>query len=527
MERIATIPELKSAISINFIEDTMFVSTASGIYSYDVSDPATPAALGALPMYIWENEDVDVDVKRKRLFISRDPRGFTSPAAPGAAFPYGAVHVIDVADPHAMSQIAFFTLPAGHTTTCVNACDVIWTAGPYANEQTQPDFVGRPVYGTDVTDPADPKPCPEPIDTERNDGVTDYAHDVQVDAAGVAWVSGAGGVRGYWTTGTHRNPVTGRTETATGCKPIPYAGSGVPEGATPSRFMHNSYREVDPNPARAEAGLPPVAKPPSYASASAEVSLPTETEREAAARAASTRRRAKTCSIHKGSRSARRRCARLLTRCASARKRHRKLPKGCPKPKAKTPATPPPTLTSPAPAPSGPSMTERVLYGTEENVVTDCATAGRFATFDLKGSFDGEGFRDTKTTKHRLTALDTWTPEKQEGSSGCASAHYFDSRGDGIFANSFYEQGVRFLDVSNPSDIRQVGWYRPADANVWAPYWHKGYVFVADFTRGVDILRFKGSKASATLRAPAASVVKRSAFDPHYLGGLCPLPRAQ
>jgi hypothetical protein len=50
-------------------------------------------------MYTWENEDVDVDVERERLFISRDPRGFTSPATPGAFFPYGAVHIIDVSNP--------------------------------------------------------------------------------------------------------------------------------------------------------------------------------------------------------------------------------------------------------------------------------------------------------------------------------------------------------------------------------------------------------------------------------------------
>src|SRR3954447_5977415 len=235
VERIATVPELKTAISIAFIDDTMFVSTAHGVYSYDVSDPAAPQLLGALPMYIWENEDMDVDAARKRLFISRDPRGFTSPAIPGDTFPYGAVHVIDVSDPALMKQVGFFTLGAGHTTTCVNACDVIWTAGPYANKATQPDFVGRPVYATDVTDPANPKPGPHPIDLGRNDGVTDYAHDVQVDARGIAWVSGAGGVRGYWTAGEHRDPVTGETRTATGCEPIPYAGSGVPEAATPSR----------------------------------------------------------------------------------------------------------------------------------------------------------------------------------------------------------------------------------------------------------------------------------------------------
>src|SRR5688500_9919205 len=67
VESVASIPEMASAIAVNFIDDTMFVSTVAGVYSYDVSDPSAPAALGALPMYIWENEDMDVDVKRKRL----------------------------------------------------------------------------------------------------------------------------------------------------------------------------------------------------------------------------------------------------------------------------------------------------------------------------------------------------------------------------------------------------------------------------------------------------------------------------
>src|SRR3954452_8815569 len=248
VKAVAAIPELKGAISINFIDDTMFVSTVHGVYSFDVADPAAPTLLGALPMYIWENEDVDVDPVRKRLFVSRDPRGFTSPAVPGDVFPYGAVHILDVSDPASMKQLNVFLVPAGHTTTCVNRCDTIWTAGPYGNPVTNPGFDGRPIYATDVTDPANPKPCPDPIDTGRNDGVTDYVHDVQVDAGGVAWVTGQGGVRGYWTSGDHFNPVSGKTETATGCKPIPYGGSGTPESATPSRFMHNAWRDWSPPP---------------------------------------------------------------------------------------------------------------------------------------------------------------------------------------------------------------------------------------------------------------------------------------
>ena len=420
VERLANLPELRTAIAINFLDrTTMVVSATTGVFTYDVSDPSAPQLLGALPMYIWENEDMDVDRARKRIFISRDPRGFTSPATSGATFPYGAVHIIDASDPRALVQVGFFLVPAGHTTSCVNACDTIWTSGPYANQQTQSQYVGRPIYATDVRDPANPVPCPAPIATGGNDGVTDYVHDVQVDSRGVAWVSGAGGVRGYWTSGQHYDPTRGRVRTATGCSPVPYAGSGTPSDATPSRFMHNAWRDPD--------------------------------------------------------------------------------------------------------AAGGPD----VLYGTEENVVSNCATSGRFVTYDLRGTYDGQGFRDTATTRHRMRALDTWTPEGADGSTGCASAHYFSTRGDGLSANAFYGQGVRFLDVSDPTDIRQVGWYRPASTSAWAAYWHDGLVYVADNGRGVDVLRFTGSTRSRTRRAPVlATPALAGRFKRSYLGGLCPLPQA-
>ena len=459
VKEVAAIPELKGAISINFIDDTMFVSTVHGVYSYDVADPAAPKLLGALPMYIWENEDVDVDPVRKRLFVSRDPRGFTSPAVPGNVFPYGAVHIIDVSDPAAMKQINVFLVPAGHTTTCVNRCDTIWTAGPYANAVSNPGFAGRPIYATDVTDPANPKPCPDPIDTGHNDGVTDYVHDVQVDAAGVAWVTGSGGVRGYWTSGDHVNPLTGNTETATGCKPIPYAGSGTPESATPSRFMHNSWRDWTPPRQVVKA-----------------------------------KRKPRKPARHRRARSHR------------TKRKHTRARKS-----AVTPID-----------------RNDVLLATEENVVTDCATSGRFVTYDLRGTYAGEGFRDTAKTHHRMRVLDTWTPEGQPGSTGCDSSHYFTSRGDGITANAFYTQGVRFLDTSDPENIRQVGYFVNADSNTWAAYWHKGYVFAADLQRGIDVLRFQGSPGAApTVLSPANANTQRLRFDRHVFGGLCPvsLPR--
>ena len=47
-----------------------------------------------------------------------------------------------------------------------------------------------------------------------------------------------------------------------------------------------------------------------------------------------------------------------------------------------------------------------------------------------------------------------------------------------------------------------------ADANTWAAYWHNGYVFIADFGRGIDIVKLTGAAsrhagAAPTLTAPA------------------------
>jgi hypothetical protein len=178
---------------------------------------------------------------------------------------------------------------------------------------------------------------------------------------------------------------------------------------------------------------------------------------------------------------------------------------------------------------SAPAAIDRndVLLATEENITSDCATSGRFVTYDLRGTYDGEGFREDTRTGNRMRVLDTWTPEGQPGSTGCASSHYFSSRGDGITANAFYEQGVRFLDSSDPTDIREVGYWVNDDANAWAAYWHKGLVYVADLQRGVEVLEFRGGPGSPTVGAPATAPGRRRVeFSPAAFGGLCPLHAA-
>ena len=67
-----------------------------------------------------------------------------------------------------------------------------------------------------------------------------------------------------------------------------------------------------------------------------------------------------------------------------------------------------------------------------------------------------------------------------------------------MVAIAFYGNGTRVLDVSDPTDIKQAGYIRiPAATgqvgnNASAAYWHNGYIYIADYSRGIDVLRYTG-----------------------------------
>ena len=61
--------------------------------------------------------------------------------------------------------------------------------------------------------------------------------------------------------------------------------------------------------------------------------------------------------------------------------------------------------------------------------------------------------------------------------------------------------------MRNPRNIRQVGYYLPADGATWAAYWVPGsedLVYTADVTRGIDVLRIDDADdaAAPTVEAP-------------------------
>ncbi|MER6800241.1 hypothetical protein ABT262_50905, partial [Amycolatopsis mediterranei] len=193
VKAVGSVPDAAGAISINFLDygrrDVMVVSGEFGLKVYDLTkNPAAPKLVGQVSLPgLWETEDTEVDQNRKLVFLSRDPRAYGGTTHTGES----GIYVVDVSKPEAPAILSYVQVPAGHTTSCVDGCRYLWTGGPAKADNQPADWGGRPIWVTDVRDPKHPKVNPEPIELARNDGKTDYVHDVQVDADGVAWVAAA------------------------------------------------------------------------------------------------------------------------------------------------------------------------------------------------------------------------------------------------------------------------------------------------------------------------------------------------
>lgn len=113
-----------------------------------------------------------------------------------------------------------------------------------------------------------------------------------------------------------------------------------------------------------------------------------------------------------------------------------------------------------------------------------------------------------------FTPLDKWNTELlgtgQDNLFGAfCSAHYFDFHQDGFVAQGWYQQGLRILDVRDPRDIKQVGYWVLEASEVWSAYWvpernadgtvqvsdetgavmRSDIVYTTDAVRGIDVLR--------------------------------------
>jgi hypothetical protein len=102
------------------VGDRMFVTSGKNISIYDISDPASRRALGAMKTNIaWENEEVPTN--GKVLAVASDFYSVGVPECVAAMAATGCVQFFDVRDPSNIRQVG--TIPiANHTAECVLDC---------------------------------------------------------------------------------------------------------------------------------------------------------------------------------------------------------------------------------------------------------------------------------------------------------------------------------------------------------------------------------------------------------------------
>jgi hypothetical protein len=371
-------------------QDVMFGDGPGGLLAWSLADPAHAAQIGAITSAqlalpddppgtsFWEGEHLQVDPARHLVILARDRAAFRGNAATGRT----GIYVVDARDPRHLRLLGFHPVPAGHTTACLDGCRYLWTVGSDTG-----------VWVTDLSDPASPLTADTPVDQHRDDGVTATVHDVDVDAAGIAWTSGIGGVRGYWISGTHVDPTTGAARAATPADPVPYAGGAYVSPNQPrDLFAHDSWR-----PLGSIGGFPA------------------------------------------GS----------------------------------------------------------LIFVADEDFADACQDNGQLLVLSLAGSTSGQAWASTPARPYRLPVVGSWGPVGSAGlqSSPNCSAHWFQPLtgvGDGtILAEAFYMQGTRFIDVADPRHPVQVGYFEPLGGDAAVPAFHDGLVYAAEYSGGVDVLRFE------------------------------------
>ena len=195
--------------------DVLIITGRFGFKTLDVSDPTDPQVLDTFqpadilgPNGYWQDEDMDIDTRRNLIIGALDPRhdNVDQVSCPGIGTTAGAktrnpgcrsgFYVISYADPENLVQVGdFVDLPAdtpsaasiSATTSGRGARRVETTRQTSGRSRRGGRGDGRPIWVTDLRNPTNPKVFPEPIDLWRNDGLTDYSHDVDVDDQGIAW----------------------------------------------------------------------------------------------------------------------------------------------------------------------------------------------------------------------------------------------------------------------------------------------------------------------------------------------------
>jgi hypothetical protein len=514
---LATLPVGKP-VGARFRDNYMFVTGTDGVTAYDVSDPALPKPQAFLPLPHFENEDVDLG--GNVLLVSNDP-------SEGV----GVLYVIDISkvDQHVLTvtgvlQNGFiadggltgiffgdavtYPLPVGtgHTVSCVNpACTYAYMAG-----------TDHGITIVDLRDPAKPAVA---VPEWKPDITGLTTHDVQVDSDGLAWIVGAEGTAAYDVTDPVHPKLVMRTDEAVkNSGQLGFPTVEVPDnpatgeiyfvggnGENPIDLIHHDSLRLGTvekaPPVSVEVARGGAGSGGNFGKGDGGGELPSSGSGTV---------------IAPGWTGAKPRTTKARKKKA-AKKRHRKARRGCRTKRQKrakrcrvraraaraTTRRATGFRLAPFKQQTGktyPAGGDSPLLGVVEEDYNrpTCQGAGEFQLWGVTNKKTSKGARKLELLDRHQTELGAlasgrgWAPV-----TGLCSAHYFDYR-DGIVAGGWYEEGTRFLDVRDPANIRQVGYWVPTKGETWSvvfpPTDPSGeIVYALDFARGIDVLRLDRS----------------------------------
>jgi LPXTG-motif cell wall-anchored protein len=171
-------------------------------------------------------------------------------------------------------------------------------------------------------------------------------------------------------------------------------------------------------------------------------------------------------------------------------------------------------------------VTEEDYFDSGEEL--DCAQAGSFETWYVP-TLDATAFKaanpDGKQDRGTIRPLDRINPVKVgDGLSapvgGFCSAHWFDYHQSGIVAQAYYQQGMRLIDVRDPTHLAQYGFFTSGASEVWDAYFvperdangvdtgrSTNVVYTADLVRGMDVLTVTLPDVGGVAAPPGAASV--------------------
>ena len=114
--------------------------------------------------------------------------------------------------------------------------------------------------------------------------------------------------------------------------------------------------------------------------------------------------------------------------------------------------------------------------------------------------------------------------------SGCTAHVFWQAPFENRMTIAWYAQGVRVVDFNDPAQAKEVGWFIPTGSSAWGAKPHKGYVYVSDMARGLDVYEYTGEGGKgwpATSEAAEITRLRRVGLTPAGNGQAPTAPPAQ